>query len=159
MVKEFWGKIEHGLSTTQNWYICQSQIGPFCPISKIWFLAELQARMSRDSRILLFSHHNYQVSLIRTFRQICRHQGFLYFRLFWQILPKIPAMPKILKHHISTLSAICRNSRNIIFQHLWAYRPFRHNLPKIPTCAENAEFIENFQILDMYVNHWANIYK
>ena len=30
---------------------------------KYGFLAELQVIMSRDSRILLFSHHNYQVSL------------------------------------------------------------------------------------------------
>ena len=35
----------------------------FVGFRKYGFLAELQVRMSRDSRILLFSHHNYQVSL------------------------------------------------------------------------------------------------
>ncbi len=36
----------------------------FVRFRKYGFLAEIQAKMSGDSRILLFSHHNYQVSLI-----------------------------------------------------------------------------------------------
>ena len=51
---------------------------------------------------------------------------------------------------IPAISAICRIPRNITFRHFRGFRPFQQILPKIPACAENAEFIENFQILDMY---------
>ena len=46
-----------------------AKIAQICNLWTFWpaiqFSAELQARMSRDSRILLFSHHNYQVSLTK----------------------------------------------------------------------------------------------
>ncbi len=38
----------------------------FARFQKDGLLAELQARMSRGCRILLFLHHDYQVSLINT---------------------------------------------------------------------------------------------
>ena len=48
--------------------ICNPKLAGFLnpkPIKgTLQFLAELQARMSRASRIMLFSHRNYQVSLM-----------------------------------------------------------------------------------------------
>ncbi len=43
---------------------------PSVGFRKYGFLAELHARMSRESRILLFLHHNYQVSLSEKNRDV-----------------------------------------------------------------------------------------
>ncbi len=89
-------------------------------------------------------------SVFAGFFRSCDHHRLSLLTSCDAILPKIPAIPKIPKHHISAICAICRNSRNITFRQFRGFRLFRQILLKIPACAEHAEFIENFQILDMY---------
>ncbi len=50
---------------------CEKRL--FVGFRKYGFLADLQVRMFRDSRFLLFSHHNYQVSLNKAHKAaICK---------------------------------------------------------------------------------------